>query len=145
MRDIGSPLHSSSGGGHPKLALWVGGRLGSQKDGSGKKEKRNLDEQKCSCLSHFGEENEQLLITCEINEFELGARNVRACHDFLRAAKMLPREMLSQKNGVFNGNSHLDNHAIEQTQKNGKILGQVLVVKHLIHRPIWSPLSYATR
>ena len=47
--------------------------------GSGKKKKkmkRNLDEQKCSCLSRTWREreNEQLLITCEINEFEFGDR-----------------------------------------------------------------------
>ena len=52
--------------GHPKLAWWVGGsdwREGRRRrSGMG----RISAEQKCSCLS----QNEQLLITCEINEFE---------------------------------------------------------------------------
>ena len=55
--------------GHPKLALWVGGKWEWEEE---EEESRANDEQKCSCLTSLREfENEQLLITCEINEFEL--------------------------------------------------------------------------
>ena len=58
------------------------------------------------------EENEQLLITCEINEFQFertdgrtdGSGKVRACHchdGFLRDAKMLPREIMSPRETIW--------------------------------------------
>ena len=61
-------------------------------------------------LHSENEENEQLLITCEINEFQFegtdgrtdGSGKVRACHDgFLRAAKMLPREIMSPRETIW--------------------------------------------